>query len=71
MVKARVAETDNGIQGSFDVAAYDRMMRKGLLSSIHAAYTAQEILGLLRDADLPQPLVRKNLLGLMVSGVRA
>lgn len=61
MVKARVIETDVGIQGEVNVRAHDRMMRrmrgKGcletglILSSTNAAHVIQEIRSILSESN--------------------
>lgn len=43
-------------------------MRRGLLTSLNAAYTVSEIIELLRHSDLRNAIVTRNLFGLCIAG---
>ena len=45
-----------------------RVMRRGLISSINAAYTVDEIKAVIALSSLPSPRVQKKLMGLVISG---
>ena len=46
-------------------------IRPGLVSSINASYTPEEIRAMLDESDLTRPTVRTVLVGLVVTGVKA
>ena len=48
-----------------------REIRPGLISSINASYTPEEIRGMLAESNLTQATVRTVLVGLVVTGVKA
>jgi hypothetical protein len=45
-------------------------IRPGLVSSINASYTPEEIRAMLDESDLTQPTVRTVPVGLVVTGVK-
>ena len=51
------------------LAAKPAAMREGLMSSINAAYTADEILAMLAGSPLSGGAVSTNFVGLAISGV--
>jgi hypothetical protein len=66
MVRPRIIETDQGIQGDFNVQIYDGMMRslrdKGwmetdpIITSMNAAYTVEEMQCLLKQTELKEAI---------------
>ena len=81
MVKQRIIETGEGIQGDFDVRIYDRMMRrmrdKGWLETREILKAgidrglAVEIEALLRDCLPGGFRVEKRLMGLVITGTKS
>lgn len=56
------------LKGLMWVFTRPKAMRAGLISSINAAYTERELRDLVAQSDLSGPLVRRNLIGLCVTG---
>jgi hypothetical protein len=78
MVRPRVIETDQGIQGDFNVQIYDGMMRrlrdKGwmetdpIITSMNAAYTVEEMQCLLKQTELKEAIVTRTSMGFEITG---
>jgi len=56
------------LKGLMRVFVRPKVMRTGLISSINAAYTEHELRNLVSQSDLDSAAVRKNLIGLSVTG---
>ena len=78
MVRPRIIEIDQGIQGDSNVQIYDGMMRrlrdKGwmetdpIITSMNAAYTVEEMQCLLKQTELKEAIVTRTSMGFEITG---